>query len=175
MTLISSEFGKNLNNICKEMIKEDYNYVSLIFNKDIFNIKKPNDITPKPNNGIYFSKIITEYDDDINEDVTLPEWYKWVIYEDYLVDDYEKSNLLFAKFDFSKIKNLKEFQKTNNTNLGFLDNYNWTDISNKCNGIIVDEYKNLWDIHQIVIWDFETLIEYKYYTKDCILIKSLKK
>lgn len=175
MSLISSEFGINLNNICKEMIKEDYNYVSLICYKDIFKIEKPNDITPKPNNGIYFSKIITEYDDDIKEDVTLPEWYKWVIYENYLIDDYEKSNLLFAKFDFSKIKNLKEFQTTNNINLRFIDNYNWIDISNKCNGIIVDEYKNLWDIPQIVIWDFEKLIEYKYYTKDCNLIKSFKK
>ncbi len=173
MSLISSTFGKNLNNISKKMIKEDYNYVSLIYNKDIFKIKKPNDITFKPNNGIYFSKIITEYDDYINNDITLPEWYKWIVYEDYLVDNYEKSNLLFAKFDFSKLKNLKEFETTNN--LTFIDNYNWTDISNKCDGIIVDEYKKVWDIHQIVIWNFETLIEYKYYTKDCNLIKSFKK
>lgn len=163
MSLIASEFGRKLNEICKEMLKNDYNYVSLIRNQSLFKYVKPSDITPKPNKGIYFSKIIIEIDDDTNEEIAIPEWYKWIIYENYLIDDYEKSDLLFAKIDLSQLKNLNDFTPIKNPKLGFLDIYDWVDISNNCNGIIVDEYKKLWDIHQIVIWNKDAIINDKYY------------
>lgn len=172
MSLILSDFGKKLNLLCKEKFKEDYNYVCLTKNIYLFKYEKPINITPKPNKGLYFSKIIFEIDDNTNEEIAIPEWYKWIINEDYLVENYEKSDLLFAKLNLSQLRNLNEFMPINNPKLGFLDNYNWDDISNNCNGIIVNEYKNLWDIHQIVIWSSNAVIDYKYYTNEFKLIQN---
>ncbi len=167
MTLIESDFGKKLNNLCKKMIDEGYNYVCLIRNINVFKFNNPSSyLTPKPDNGLYFSKIIT------NEEITIPEWYEWIIYENFKVKDYEKSNLLFVKFDYSKLKKINEFTSIKLSKLDIIEYYNWEKISNTCSGVIIDESKGIWDIHQIVIWNNNAIIEKKFYNNDFILSKA---
>lgn len=171
-----------LQELCSKMYTQGYNYASFqnINGKEDIILQKAVDISPKPKQGLYFSKL-REYNKDFGlsdskersrvhsrDKFVYPEWYKFLKKQDFDVDVYESKGIIFAKIDESKLKNLKNVKpsKPENTfQFVFVPEYNWGEID-EC-GIIVNDNKSLrengWDIEQCVVWNKDCITDYKFF------------
>jgi len=175
-----------ISDLCKIQMKE-YEYVSLIrhHKNNEYLLENPKEKTNRPE-GIYFSKIIknttskskTKSKTDspsksMSETNAIheytPEWYNYVKknFPESTKREYEQSNILFAKFDETKLKNLNEFKHLKETDRFGNNIYDWDKISKQCCGVIIDDQETIhedkWDIEQIIIWNCDAIVEYQYF------------
>ena len=108
----------------------------------------------EPEDALYFSKIVeslqslydrdTAPEDSTEMQVVLKslQWHDWLVGEEWEVDRYKKRDLLFAKFDESRlISNSSErFAKGGDfhVNCGLMSQPNWQKVGEEYDGIHVD-------------------------------------
>lgn len=181
-----------ISDLCKRQDEHGYEYVSLIrHNKNNeYLLENPKPDTNRPE-GIYFSKIIknktrskskskskkdTKTDTpskSMSETTTTQEytseWYNHVKsnFPESSIREYEQADILFAKFNLSKLKNLNEFNHLKKLDRFGNNRYDWDEISKQCCGVIIDDIETIeadgWDIYQIIIWNSDAINEYEYY------------
>ncbi len=176
-----------ISDLCKRQEEQGYEYVSLIrhHKNNEYLLENPKGKTNRPE-GIYFSKIIknttskskTKSKTDspsksMSETNAIheytPKWYNYVKknFPESTKREYEQSNILFAKFDETKLKNLNEFKHLKETDRFGNNIYDWDEISKQCCGVIIDDQETIhedkWDIEQIIIWNCDAIVEYQYF------------
>ena len=174
--------------VCAKMEREGFTYGALItpgaFKRLEGASEKLKMSVRKPEDALYFSKIDVSWHsvpdgEDVPEDSTegmakTLQWQEWIVDEAFFVDDYKKRDILFTKFDESKIilNSSERFAKDGDCHMhrGPLSCPNWHKVGMVYDGINVDRcntgYNQIfdaWDVDTVCIWHADVITELRWF------------
>jgi hypothetical protein len=140
----------------------------------------------KPEDAMYFSKIQDAYPEDDDAGHAAPKTlktlgrYNWIMDEDFRVEKYSMKDLLFAKFDESKLVSSasERFVKggdfhvveTHGRSSWELTRPDWQKVGTEYGGIHVDRCNtglthvfDDWFFETVAIWDLEVLTDVQWF------------
>jgi hypothetical protein len=180
----------NIFDICKSMQAEGYEYASLTEGSCLKTLDPVSanlqSFHHKPDgNTVYFSKLVRYYPDDEEEDeeenpgkkLLAPQWYDFVVYEDYKVSEYASKGLLFAKFDNTRLISNSDPRfklggdfRHNPAAAYYPALPHWNAVGAKYAGIHVDprvesasDIFPAWDVDTVCIWDASVVTELRWF------------
>jgi len=167
----------NIKQICTKM-RDEYGYEyaaltdSLKLEKQVFDL----DVSDRPNDALFFSKLIDTYSDITDEldGLCAPHWFDWMELNDHeLFEEYKHKHIMFAKYDKSRIVDLtrdKAFVLENAMEIKYGTwYYDWPNIKRHgFKGFIYDgengwydKFGSSWDVKTLAVWDTTALADIK--------------
>ncbi len=94
----------------------------------------------------------------------VPDWYLFVVSEEFNVDEYSQKDLLFVKADSSRLVTESDprFRKSGawRQETQYMPTIRWPKVAAVCAGITVDPTKfevcdvfSMWDVDTLAVWD----------------------
>lgn len=161
----------NIQTLSETMLREGFEYCSMVDAPSLDAYRSPPQTSAAPSvkptfSTLYCSRLQTR------DGETVPEWYDFVVGEEYETDAYSRKDLLFVKADSSRLV----FAQDQRFRTGgawrketqHISTVLWSSVAAEAAGIVVDpsisEVRDvfpMWDVDTLAIWDGTCVKEHR--------------